>query len=105
VQKVEHEKTAVHKIGEHIFNGSIAMVGVCLTVIALFSIGKSNVTTYADKILAINAFVFIISSLVSYLSLRSEGASHLHLERYADILFFIGMIIMVFAGLLIVSGF
>jgi hypothetical membrane protein len=53
VQKVEHEKTAVHKIGEHIFNGSIAMVGVCLTVIALFSIGKSNVTTYADKILAI----------------------------------------------------
>jgi heme/copper-type cytochrome/quinol oxidase subunit 4 len=95
VQEIENKK-----IAEHVFTGSIAMVGVCLTVITLFSIAKTGVTSYADEILAINAFIFIISSLISYLSLRR--GSERRLERFADIVFFTGMIIMVVAGVLIV---
>ena len=93
------QETEDRKIAEHIFTGSIAMVGICLTVITLFSISKTSVTTVADEILAINAFLFIISSLLSYSALRSNKNN---LHRFADILFFFGMVIMVLAGALIV---
>jgi uncharacterized membrane protein YfcA len=89
------------EIAEHIFTGSIAMVGVCLTVITLFNISNSTVSTYnTDELLAVDAFIFIISSFISYMSLRKNNDKNL--EWIADITFFIGMCIMVFVGLLIV---
>lgn len=88
------------RIAEHIFTGSTTMIGVCLTVITLFSIIKTGVTTYADEILGINTFIFIISAFISYSSLRKNNEPFR--EWIADIIFFIGMTIMVLAGLLII---
>ena len=45
------------EIAQHIFTGSIAMVGVCLTVITLFSITRNYISTFADEILGIDAFI------------------------------------------------
>jgi hypothetical protein len=94
------QETENRKIAEHIFTGSIAMVGVCLTVITLFYIGKIGAGFDSDEILAIDNFIFILSALISYISLRRR--SERRTERIADIAFFIGMVIMVFAGVLIV---
>ncbi len=87
-------------IAHHIFNGSIAMIGVCLTVITLFQISEVGKKTIADELLGINAFLFIISSLISYLSLRKNN--HKKLEWIADIMFFLGMFCMVIVGMFIV---
>jgi hypothetical protein len=87
-------------IAHHIFTGSIAMVGVCLTVITLFKISEFGIKTYADEFLGVDAFLFIISSFISYLSLRNYN--HKKLEWIADIMFFIGMLGMVIVGLFIV---
>ena len=94
------ENQTNREIAHHIFTGSTTMIGVCLTVITLFTITKSLISTYADEILGIDAFVFIISSFISYASLRENNNKRL--EWVADIIFFIGMFIMVFIGLLIV---
>lgn len=88
------------EIAEHIFTGSIAMVGVCLTVITLFNITNNLISFYADKVLGIDAFIFIISSFISYMSLRKN--SNKKLEWIADTAFFMGMIVMVFVGILVV---
>jgi len=77
-------------IAHHIFNGSIAMVGVCLTVITLFKISEVGAKTFADEFLAVDAFFFIISTFISYMSLRKNN--HKKLEWIADILFFFGIV-------------
>ncbi len=88
------------QIAHHIFAGSIAMMGVCVTVIALFSVLQVSLKTYADELLAVNNFIFITAALLSYTSMRKDAYSRL--EYIADRLFFAGMIIMVIVGVMIV---
>ena len=87
------------EIAPHIFSGATTMIGVCITVIALFHGLKVNVQTYADELLSIDNFVFIASALLSYSAMRKENA---RLEWWADRLFFIGMLMMLVVGLIIV---
>jgi hypothetical protein len=80
------------------------MIGVCLTVITLFNslrrVTGNTLTSYADQILAIDAFIFTISALLSYSSLRKGNERKR--EWIADIIFFFGMSIMSVVGLIIV---
>jgi predicted membrane protein len=88
------------KIADHIFNGSITMSGVCVTIIALFRVMKIGIVTYADEILSLNTFIFLAATMFSYISLRKEN-NQLS-EKLADILFFTGMISMIIVGLIVV---
>ena len=87
-------------LADHIFNGSITMSGVCVTIIALFRVMKIGLVTYADEILAFNTFVFLVSAMLSYISLRKEKNEIS--ETIADVLFFNGMVSMLVVGIIIV---
>ena len=74
------------------------MVGVCLTVIGLIRVvitfGKAD--TVADDLLAADAFLFLLSCLISYSALRTRSKRRMHLmERIADGIFILAMILMV----------
>lgn len=88
------------RIAEHIFNGSITLAGVCVTIIALFRVMKVGLGTYADEILAANTCVFIASSILAYISLKREKNNTV--EKIADLLFFVGLSVMMVVGILIV---
>ena len=82
----------------HIFTVSSAMVGVCLTVIGLvrvvITLGKGDIL--ADDLLAGDALLFLVSCFLSYGALRSRGVRRMHrLERVADGVFIVAMIVMV----------
>src|SRR3954470_4529932 len=82
----------------HIFTVSSAMVGVCLTVIGLvrvfITLGAAD--TVADDLLAADAFLFLISCLLSYSALRTRSKRRMHRrERLADGIFIAAMILMV----------
>src|SRR5438105_13034636 len=82
----------------HIFTVSSAMVGVCLTVIGLIRvvITLGTADTLTDDFLAADALLFLISCLLSYWALRSRGLRRMHhLERIADAIFIIAMIMIV----------
>ena len=81
----------------HIFTVSSAMVGVCLTVIGLIrvviTLGKAD--TLADDFLASDALLFLSSCLLSYAALRVRSFRRRHLiERVADVVFIIAMVVM-----------
>ena len=85
-------------ISIHIFTVSSAMVGVCLTVIGLIRVvitfGKAD--TLADDLLAADAFLFLVSCLLSYSALRTRLKHRMHrMERIADGIFILAMILMV----------
>ena len=82
----------------HIFTVSSAMVGVCLTVIGLIRvvITLGSIDTLADDLLAADAFLFLVASLLSYSSLRTRNLQRMHrVERIADGTFILAMILMV----------
>lgn len=89
-------------ISIHIFSTSAAMVGVCLTVIGIFQIGKlKSIGSVSDKLLAVDAVAFLFSSIFSYMALRTQERRH-RIERIADSIFMGGLCLMAVICFLIV---
>jgi len=84
-------------ISIHIFSVSAALVGVCLTVISVVRvvITATKINTLADDILAADALLFLTSCLLAYWAMRSRTERRMRLvERAADIVFIIGLLLM-----------
>ena len=78
-------------LSQHILPTSAQLVGVCLTVISLVKVlhlGQAG--SLLDKLLAIDALFFTISTALSYSSMRGEKSANL--ERYADQFFMLGLL-------------
>ncbi len=90
-------------ISLHIFSVSAAMVGVCLTVIGIFQIGKlKEVGSISDNILAIDAMAFLFSCILSYIALRTRTQKRRYrIERIADLMFIGGLCLMAIVCLLV----
>jgi hypothetical protein len=85
-------------ISNHILPVSATMVGVCMTVISVIQlIPKNGMARMTDKILAVDGLFFLVSTLLSYWSLRHEE-HRVRVERYADWIFVGGMILMTMVG-------
>lgn len=87
-------------IAQHIFIGAATMLGVCITVISLFRIMQIGKETLADDVLSVDVLFFIFSCFLSYLCLRNPNLKYV--ESIADILFFIGLLLMLVVGFIIV---
>ncbi len=82
----------------HIFTVSAAMVGVCLTVIGLIRIviTMQRNDTLADDLLAADSLLFLISCIMSYVTLRTRKVRRMHrVERIADTIFLAAILLMV----------
>jgi hypothetical protein len=73
------------------------MIGVCLTVIGLVRVVISirSIDTVADDFLTVVAAVFLLSCLLSYWALRRRSATSTYrVERLADVVFLLGLLLM-----------
>lgn len=78
----------------HIFTASAAMVGVCITVIGIFQVITTlrKEGTLGDDLLAVNAILYLASTILSYWALRTRSVRRNHkLEKTADILFLVAL--------------
>jgi len=81
-------------LSHHILPNSATMVGVCIMVISIVKSMDSGLTNYLiDKVLAIDSFMFMISALLSFSSIRSVKDA-ISLERWAEIIFLLGLVSM-----------
>lgn len=88
-------------LSSHILPVSATMVGVCMTVISVIQLApKNSISSWADEMLALDSMVFLISTILSYWSLRHQD-EHVKIERYADRFFILGMLIMVSVSFLV----
>lgn len=97
MQKSDQKNHLEEDICIHIFTVSSAMVGVCLTVIGLIRvvITFGKIDTFADDLLAGDAFLFLVACLLSYWALRTRSIRRMHrVERIADGIFIFAMILM-----------
>lgn len=70
-------------LGVYIFSASIAMVGVCLTVIGVLSIDPRlrPIAHGSDFLLSLASLAYLVSGILAYMMLRAE--------KYSRSLFFI----------------
>ena len=84
----------------HILPTSATMVGACITVISIVKSLHPDLANYViDKALAIDSVLFMLSALLSFSSIRG-GRSSAALERWAEIVFLMGLASMTLITLL-----
>ena len=81
-------------LSHHILPNSATMVGVCIMVISIVkSMGPGLANYLIDKALAIDSVLFMISALLSFSSIRLKQSTD-RLERWAEMVFLIGLVSM-----------
>ena len=70
------------------------MIGVCMTVLSIGRLRRSGSSgVLIDKLLAVDALVFLASAVLSFASMRSRRQGPRH-ERRAEMLFLAGLAIL-----------
>jgi Flp pilus assembly protein TadB len=92
----QHAANLDEDICVHIFTTSAVMLGVCMTVVGVLHVVTvlRNVDTLGDDLLSIDSMFYLGSCLSAYWALRTRRAKRNRiLERLADWLFLIGLVI------------
>ena len=84
-------KTPGSGLSAHILPASATMIGVCMTVLSIGHLGPGGEWRMViDKLLAVDALVFLVSALLSFMSMRLVGAGQQH-EARAELVFIAGL--------------
>ncbi len=100
--RVKRTRSAGRGISNHILPTSATMTGVCITVISIVRLIETHhhARTIIDNLMAVNGLVFLVSCFLSYISIRRPQLSARY-ERYADVFFLFGLLLMVLGGFLL----
>ena len=84
-----------NNLSGHILPTSGAMLGVCMTVISIVKLTQTNrgMAYWVDDLLALDALIFLASSIFSYLSIRSNSKK-IYFEDIADKVFMLALLCM-----------
>ena len=88
----------------HVFTVSATMIGVCLTVTGIVRhLGGGHLKYYGQELIALDAFLFLICCISSYLALKMRRSPRRKgLANFADNLFICALTIMaVICGLIV----
>lgn len=78
-------------LSAHILPTSATMIGVCMTVMSIGHLGpRDDLRLLIDRMLAIDALVFLASALLSFISMRARGAGQ-RLEAWGELVFIAGL--------------
>lgn len=84
-------RTVDKDLSTHILPTSATMVGVCMTVLSLGHLARGGETRLViDKLLAVDALMFLCSAVLSYMSMRSRRRRSRY-ESRAEMLFVAGL--------------
>ncbi len=76
------------------------MVGVCMTVISIIKLTGNGNQTWVDELLALDSLIFVVSIILSYISVR-RGSKMARCEELADTFFMVGMAIMAISAFIL----
>ena len=78
-------------LSAHILPTSATMIGVCMTVLSIGHLGPvSELRLLVDKVLAVDGLVFLISALLSFMSMRTRHFATRY-EVRAELVFLVGL--------------
>jgi hypothetical protein len=78
----------------HILNTSSNLLGLCFIVLTALKIQNLGAKSMIDELTAIASLLFMVSSILSFLSIRSTTSRGPKYEKIAEYLFIIGLLAM-----------
>lgn len=75
----------------HILNASSNLLGFCFIVLTSLRVLNLNGKTIIDELTSVAMILFMISSVLSFLSIRNSKINRYHFEKIADIIFLTGL--------------
>ena len=88
--KTERDQNASNSLIENLFNGSIALIGICLTIVALFHVTDKTAALRVDECFSFSSALYLLTMVFAYVYLRKP---HLIRFRYAaDITFTLALL-------------
>lgn len=95
------ETPSVGGLSTHILPASATMIGVCMTLLSIGHIGPPGEMRWLiDKLLAMDALLFLASALLSFMSMRAE-LQRARLELLAEWVFMVGLSLLALVGLVL----
>ncbi|HMK07343.1 MAG TPA: hypothetical protein VK476_07430 [Flavobacterium sp.] len=85
----------------HILNTSSTLLGLCFVVLTSLKVNNFNEASIIDEFTSFAIIMFLTSSVLSYLSMRSEKVSKIRYEKFADIVFLSGLFFLFVTTMLI----
>lgn len=79
-------------ISRHILPTSANLLGICFLILSFIKFwARGKIETFIDELLGIAVILFLVSSVLSYTSMRSKKKSEFF-EKIADIIFLVGLL-------------
>lgn len=85
----------------HILNTSANLLGFCFIVLTSVKISNLKESSFIDEGAALAIVIFMSSCLFSFLAMRNDTAQSVKLEKFADVLFLAGLIVLFITTMLI----
>jgi len=82
----DEAKARERGLSAHILPTSATMIGVCMTVLSIGHLGpRGELRVIVDKLLAVDALLFLVSAVLSFMSLRPGHARQRYEWRRAGV--------------------
>lgn len=85
----------------HILNTSANLLGFCFIVLTSVKISNLKESSFIDEGAALAIVIFMSSCLLSFIAMRNKTNRSLKMERWADLLFLSGLIVLFITTMLI----
>ncbi len=81
-------------MSQHILPTSANLLGLCFLILSLKKLWKGGgIERFMDKIDGVAIIIFLVASVLSYMSMRSKERPELY-ERIADLIFMAGLFLL-----------
>src|SRR4030043_1741740 len=80
-------------ISRHILPTSSNLLGLCFVILTFIKLSKVANETIIDETIGVIIFSFLVSSILSYTSIRAKRKSELY-EKIADFIFLLGLFLL-----------
>jgi hypothetical protein len=86
----------------HILNTSATLLGLCFIVLTSLNINDRMEKSIIDELTALAILMFMVSCLMSFLSMRSKNVKSVRYEKIADLIFLSGLFFLIIITTLII---
>ena len=88
-------------ISRHILPTSSNLLGLCFVILTFIKLSKIENESIIDEIMGSLIILFLISSVISYISMRTKTKSELY-EKIADFIFLAGLCLLTLVSSVII---
>ncbi|HPG08483.1 MAG TPA: hypothetical protein P5275_08465 [Saprospiraceae bacterium] len=86
----------------HILNASANLLGLCFIVLTSLKVFNFRTGSFIDEFTAVDILLFVASTILSFLSLRSKSVNRSNrYENWADYLFLSGLLLLLIIAIAI----